>query len=259
MNIVRYQHGDHWHYGILDGDTVYQASGDPYGGELSRGSAVGPLDEVPLLSPVQPSKIVAIGLNYQDHIAQDAPGFDTPENPIIFLKPPSSLVGHGAEIVLPRGAEHVDSEAELGVVIGRRARYVKAEQCEDYILGLTCANDVSARDYQFKDGQWVRAKGFDTFSPVGPAIVTETRTAGRAITCRLNGEVRQQSNTDMLLFDVPALIEFVSRVMTLEPGDIIMTGTPAGPPTMQPGDVVEIEIEGVGVLRNTAVAEDFPE
>jgi 2-keto-4-pentenoate hydratase/2-oxohepta-3-ene-1,7-dioic acid hydratase in catechol pathway len=256
VNIVRYQHGDHWHYGILDGDTIYEASGDPYDGGLKQGTAFGPLESTALLAPVdQPSKIIAIGLNYKDHIEQDAPGFQIPENPIIFLKPPSSLVGHGGDIVLPAGAEKIDNEAELGVVISRRARHVKAENYMDVILGLTNSNDVSARDYQFKDGQWVRAKGFDTFSPVGPAIVTDAEPAGRSIVSRLNGEVCQSSNTDMLLFDVPTLIEFISRVMTLEPGDIIMTGTPAGPPAMKPGDVVEIEVEGLGVLRNTAVAE----
>jgi 2-keto-4-pentenoate hydratase/2-oxohepta-3-ene-1,7-dioic acid hydratase in catechol pathway len=255
MNIVRYQHGDHWHYGILDGDTVYKASGSPFDGGLTQGTAFGPLDSTTLLSPVHPSKIIAIGLNYQDHIDEDAFDFERPENPIVFLKPPSSLIGHGENIILPAGTEKVDSEAELGVVIGRQCRNVKAEHYQDVILGLTNSNDVSARDYQFKDGQWARAKGFDTFSPVGPAIVTETDPTGRAITCRLNGEVRQKSNTDMLIFDVPTLIEFVSRVMTLEPGDIIMTGTPAGPPTMKPGDVIEIEIDGLGALRNTAVAE----
>jgi 2-keto-4-pentenoate hydratase/2-oxohepta-3-ene-1,7-dioic acid hydratase in catechol pathway len=255
MQIVRYQHEDHAHYGILDDDTVYEALGDPYTGWLTRGTAFGSVEATRLLAPVTPSKIIAIGLNYQDHIDEDAFDFERPENPIVFLKPPSSLVGHGANIVLPTGTEHVDSEAELGVVIGRQCRNVKAEDYQDVILGLTNANDVSARDYQFKDGQWARAKGFDTFSPVGPSIVTETDPTGRAITCRLNGEVRQQSNTDMLIFDVPTLIEFVSRVMTLEPGDIIMTGAPAGPPTMKAGDVVEIEIDGLGVLKNTVVAE----
>ncbi|MFW6074854.1 MAG: fumarylacetoacetate hydrolase family protein, partial [Chloroflexota bacterium] len=209
-----------------------------------------------LLAPVEPSKIVAIGLNYKDHIEQDLPpDFEPPENPVIFLKPPSSLVGHGENIVLPAGAEKIDNEAELGVVISRRCRNVKAENYQDVILGLTNANDVSARDYQFKDGQWARAKGFDTFSPVGPSIVTGAAPTGRSIVSRVNGEVYQSSNTDMLLFDVPTLIEFITRVMTLEPGDIIMTGTPGGPPAMKPGDVVEIEVDGLGVLRNTAVAE----
>jgi 2-keto-4-pentenoate hydratase/2-oxohepta-3-ene-1,7-dioic acid hydratase in catechol pathway len=255
MQIVRYQHGDQTHYGLLEDDTVYEASGDPFAGDLRQGTAVAPLNDLTLLTPVQPSKIVAIGLNYQDHIDEDAFDFERPENPIIFLKPPSSLIGHGGTIVLPAGTEKVDTEAELGVVIGRQARNIKAEHYQDVILGLVNANDVSARDYQFKDGQWARAKGFDTFSPVGPAVVTERDPADRTIVSRVNGEVRQSSNTSMLIFDVPTLIEFVSRVMTLEPGDIIMTGTPAGPPTMHPGDVVEIEIAGLGVLRNHVEAE----
>jgi 2-keto-4-pentenoate hydratase/2-oxohepta-3-ene-1,7-dioic acid hydratase in catechol pathway len=254
MGIVRYLRGDRVNWGLLDGTTVYEASGDPFTGELRKGTAVGPLDDLQLHAPVSPSKIIAIGLNYQDHIDEDAFDFERPENPIVFLKPPSSLLGHGGAIVFPPGAEKVDSEAELCVVIGRRARHVKAEHYQDVILGLTNSNDVSARDYQFKDGQWARAKGFDTFSPIGPAIVTERDPAGRSIVCRLNGEVRQSSTTDLLIFDVPTLIEFVTRVMTLEPGDVIMTGTPASPPTMRAGDVVEIEIEGLGVLRNSVIA-----
>lgn len=257
IHIVRFQRGDRASYGVLEGDTIYDAQGDPFGG-LKQGTAVGPVSEVTLLPPVEPSKIVAIGLNYLDHITEDAPGFEKPENPIIFLKPPSSVVGHGGSIVLPQGVERIDSEAELAVVIGRRARYVRAEDAYDYILGLTCSNDVSARDYQFKDGQWARAKGFDTFTPIGPSIATGVRGDSLAITCRLNGEVKQQSSTEMLLFGVPYLVEFISRVMTLEPGDVIMTGTPAHPPAMKPGDVVEIEIDQVGTLRNTAVAEELP-
>lgn len=256
-SIVRFQYGGRQGYGLLDGEFVYATEGDPFSG-LRRAAVVGPLSQVSLLAPVQPSKVVAIGLNYLDHITEDAPDFEKPENPIIFLKPPSSLIGHGANIVLPRGPEHVDSEAELAVVISRRARYVRAEQAYDYILGLTCSNDVSARDYQFKDGQWVRAKGFDTFTPIGPAVVTGVRADKLGITCRLNGEVRQRSSTDMLLFGVPELVAFISRVMTLEPGDVIMTGTPAHPPRMAPGDTVEIEIEDVGTLRNMTVAEELP-
>lgn len=258
MHIVRFLRGGKATLGLLEDGVVYEALGQLYG-ELKRGTAVGKLDDVTLLAPVQPSKLVAIGLNYLDHLTEDAPGFQTPENPIIFLKPPSSIVGHNADIIYPDGPEHVDSEGELAVVIGRQARYVKAGQVDDYILGYACSNDVSARDYQFKDGQWVRAKGFDTFSPIGPSIATGiSATDNLALTTRLNGEARQQSSTDKLLFGVPALIEFISRVMTLEPGDVIMTGTPAHPPQMKAGDVVEIEIERVGTLRNRVVAEQRP-
>jgi 2-keto-4-pentenoate hydratase/2-oxohepta-3-ene-1,7-dioic acid hydratase in catechol pathway len=256
VHIVRFQHGDAAALGLLEDGLVYEAQGDLFG-DLTRGTAIGPVENVELLSPVRPSKLVAIGLNYLDHLTEDAPDFKAPESPIIFLKPPSSIIGHGANIVYPDGPEHVDSEGELAVVIGRRAHYVKAENVDDYILGFACSNDVSARDYQFKDGQWVRAKGFDTFSPIGPAITTGISASDRLVlTTRLNGEVRQQSGTDKLLFGVPALVEFISRVMTLEPGDVIMTGTPAHPPRMAIGDVVEIEIERVGMLRNQVIAED---
>lgn len=258
MRIVRYLWEGEPRWGLVEGDVVLAASGDPFQG-LRPGEAVGPIDQLTLLPPVVPSKIIAIGLNYLDHITEDAPQFQVPDNPIIFLKPPSSLVGHGAPIVLPQGAEHVDSEAELAVVIGRRARYVRPEQALDVVLGYTCSNDVSARDYQFRDGQWARAKGFDTFTPLGPMIVTDLDPRDLAITSRVNGTVHQQSTTAKLLFSVPELIAFISRVMTLEPGDVIMTGTPAHPPRMRPGDVVEIEIAGIGVLRNVAVAETLPD
>jgi 2-keto-4-pentenoate hydratase/2-oxohepta-3-ene-1,7-dioic acid hydratase in catechol pathway len=258
VHIIRFKRGESDNIGLLEDGTVYEAQGDLFG-DLTRGTAVGPVEQVTLLSPVRPSKLVAIGLNYLDHLTEDAPDFVKPENPIIFLKPPSSIVGSGADIIYPDGPEHVDSEGELAVVIGRRARYVKAEQVDDYILGYACSNDVSARDYQFKDGQWSRAKGFDTFSPIGPAIATGIKaTDSLLLTCRVNGEVRQQSTIDKLLFGVPALIEFISRVMTLEPGDVIMTGTPAHPPQMAVGDTVEIEIEGIGTLRNQVVAEQRP-
>lgn len=258
MQIVKFERNGQAVLGVLENDTVYEAQGKLFG-DLTRGTAVGSVGDTKLLSPVAPSKLVAIGLNYLDHVTEDAPNFDKPENPIIFLKPPSSIIGPGSDIIYPDGPEHVDSEGELAIVIGRRARYVKAENVDDYILGFTCSNDVSARDYQFKDGQWVRAKGFDTFSPIGPSIATGiSGSANLSLTTRLNSEVRQQSSTDKLLFDVPYLIEFISRVMTLEPGDVIMTGTPAHPPQMKVGDVVEIEIERVGTLRNQIIAEHRP-
>ncbi|HYI14420.1 MAG TPA: fumarylacetoacetate hydrolase family protein, partial [Thermomicrobiales bacterium] len=243
------------HVGVIENGIVRETRGDIYG-KLSIGPEIAPVDEAELLAPVVPSKLIAIGLNYQDHISQDAPGFQTPENPIVFLKPPSSLIGHGGKIVIPAGVERTDAEAELAVVIGRECRHVKAERAWDVILGLCPSNDVSARDFQFKDGQWSRAKGFDTFAPLGPAIVTDVTSDDLAITCRVNGEVKQQSSTKYLIFNVPYLIEFISRVMTLHPGDVIMTGTPAGPPQLTPGDVCEVEIEGLGILSNTCVAEE---
>jgi 2-keto-4-pentenoate hydratase/2-oxohepta-3-ene-1,7-dioic acid hydratase in catechol pathway len=255
MHITRYRLNDAESVGVIENGVVREARGDIFG-KLSVGPEVGAVDDVELLAPVQPSKLIAIGLNYQDHISQDAPHFETPSNPIVFLKPPSALTGHNSTIVLPRGVERNDAEAELAIVIGKQARHVKAANAYDVILGFCPGNDVSARDYQFKDGQWSRAKGFDTFAPLGPAIVTGIRADDLAISCRINGETKQSSSTKYLIFDVPYLIEFLTRIMTLMPGDVIMTGTPAGPPKLEPGDVCEIEIEGLGVLRNSVVLED---
>ncbi|HEX5166847.1 MAG TPA: fumarylacetoacetate hydrolase family protein [Thermomicrobiales bacterium] len=258
MQITRYRRDGQDRVGVIENNIVRETRGDMFG-KLSIGPEIAPVGEMELLPPVVPSKLLAIGLNYQDHISQDAPGFETPENPIVFLKPPSALIGHGGQIVLPPGLEKIDAEAELAVVIGRECRHVKAARAWDVVLGLCPSNDVSARDYQFKDGQWSRAKGFDTFAPLGPAIVTGVTAEDLAITCRINGEIRQQSSTKHLIFDIPYLIEFLSRVMTLLPGDVIMTGTPAGPPKLAPGDVCEVEIAQLGVLRNTCVAEpDLP-
>lgn len=254
MQIVRFEYEDRVEIGAIENGIVRRARGSTFDG-LSVGPEVAPVEDVRLLAPVIPSKLIAIGLNYKDHIEEDTAGMDVPENPIIFLKPPSSIIGPDAPIILPKGAENVDAEAELAIVIGQRCRHVPAERAYDVILGFACSNDVSARDYQFKDGQWSRAKGFDTFSPLGPAIVTDVRADDLAITSRVNGKTFQSSSTRHLLFDVPYLIEFISRVMTLEPGDVIMTGTPAGPPHLEPGDVCEIEVEQLGVLRNPVEAE----
>ncbi len=247
VRIVRYEQGGVARLGLVDGDEVRAAGGELFG-ELLPGERVGPLDDLRLLPPVVPSKIVAVGLNYADHVAES--GTARPELPVIFLKPPSSLLGHGGTILLPPGADPVDYEAELAVVIGRRARQVPEAEAYDYILGLTCANDVSARNYQRQDGQWVRAKGFDTFCPLGPAISTGLRADELRIEARLNGEVKQSSSTAQLLFGVPYLVHFISSVMTLLPGDLILTGTPAGVGPLVPGDRIEIEIEGVGTLVN---------
>lgn len=256
MRIVRYRDGDVARLGILEGDSVRAAGGELYAQLLPR-EQIGPLDTLQLLPPVAPSKVVAVGLNYADHVAEGVvPGGVTavPAEPVIFLKPPTSLLGHGGAIVIPPGADPVHHEAELSVVIGRRAHHISRADAYDYILGLTCANDVTARNFQQRDGQWVRAKGFDTFCPLGPAIVTDLRAENLAIECRVNGGIRQSSNTSHLIFDVPALVEFVSRVMTLLPGDVIITGTPAGVGPIVPGDRVEVAIEGIGTLANTVRA-----
>jgi 2-keto-4-pentenoate hydratase/2-oxohepta-3-ene-1,7-dioic acid hydratase in catechol pathway len=199
-----------------------------------------------------PSKIVGIGQNYRAHAAEMGKGL--PEEPLVFLKPRSALIGDGAPIVRPAGYERVDYEGELGVVIGRRARRVDARDALSYVLGFTCINDVTVRDLQKKDGQWTRAKGFDTFCPLGPRIVAGLDPSDLAITTRVNGAVRQHSSTADLIFDVPALIAFVSAHMTLEPFDVISTGTPAGVGNLAVGDTVEVEIAGIGILRNPVVA-----
>ena len=252
MRIIRYQDDGVARLGIVEAGQVRAAGGELFGPLLPR-EQIGALGDFTLLPPVAPGKIIAVGLNYLDHAAK--PGERTsPPAPILFMKPPSSLIGHGEAIVIPPGADPVHHEAELAVVIGRRARHVRRAEAGDYILGLTCANDVSARNFQHDDGQWVRAKGFDTFCPLGPMIVTGLDAGALAIEARVNDELRQSSDTRQLIFDVPCLIEFISGVMTLLPGDVILTGTPAGGGSLVPGDVVEVTIAGIGTLTNTVVA-----
>ncbi|HEY8600332.1 MAG TPA: fumarylacetoacetate hydrolase family protein [Thermomicrobiales bacterium] len=253
MQIIRYHDDGVARLGLLEGEVVRAAGGELFG-QLLPQEQVGLVSELQLLPPVAPSKIIAVGLNYADHVVEST-GRAMPEAPIIFMKPPSSLIGSGGNIVVPTGANPVHHEAELAVVIGRRARRVCRTAAYDYILGLTCANDVSARNFQEQDGQWVRAKGFDTFCPLGPCITTDVRAENLAITGRVNGEVRQAANTRDLIFDVPSLIAFISGVMTLLPGDVIITGTPAGVGPLVAGDTVDVTIEGIGTLTNGVVAE----
>lgn len=249
MRIVRYRDGNTARLGLVEGDDVRAASGELYG-SLLPGPRVGRLADLDLLPPVAPSKIIAVGLNYADHVAESQVA-ELPKEPVVFMKPPSSLLPHGGTIVLPPGADPVDYEAELAIVIGRQARQLREADAYDHILGFTCANDVSARNYQRQDGQWVRAKGFDTFCPLGPAIVTDVRADSLPIVSRLNGEVKQSSNTEHLIFKVPFLLHFISAVMTLLPGDVILTGTPAGVGPLRAGDRIEVEIAGIGTLVNT--------
>ena len=199
-----------------------------------------------------PSKIIGIGQNYRAHAIEMGKGL--PEEPLMFLKPRSALISDGAAIVRPGGFERVDYEGELGVVIGTRAARVSKEKALEVVLGYTCVNDVTVRDLQKKDGQWARAKGFDTFCPIGPRVVPGLDPRNLRITTRVNGTVKQDSSTSDLIFDVATLISFCSQYMTLEPGDVISTGTPAGVGNLSPGDVCEIEIEGIGVLRNPVIA-----
>ncbi len=195
-----------------------------------------------------PSKIVAIGRNYVEHAREL--GHEPPSEPIIFLKPPSALLAANGTIIRPSQSQRVDYEGELAMVIGKRAHHVSADRWRDFVLGFTCANDVTARDLQRKDVQFTRGKGFDTFCPVGPCIETEVDPSDLALITRVNGQIKQNGRTSMMIFSCGLLLEFISAVMTLEPGDVILTGTPAGVGPLASGDIVEVEIEGVGTLRN---------
>lgn len=211
------------------------------------------LQDLQLLPPTTPGKIVAVGRNYLDHAKEL--GNEAPTEPILFLKPPSALVAHDGLIELPGASRQVDHEGELALIIGRKARHVKASEWNDFVLGFTCANDVTARDLQRKDIQFTRAKSFDTFCPLGPWIETELDPSDLELTTRVNGGVRQRGRTSRMLFGPPALLEFITSIMTLDPGDVILTGTPAGVAPMRAGDTVEVEIEGIGVLRNHVIDE----
>jgi 2-keto-4-pentenoate hydratase/2-oxohepta-3-ene-1,7-dioic acid hydratase in catechol pathway len=210
-----------------------------------RGTAV---DEIDLV----PSKIIGIGANYRAHVTEM--GHAMPEVPLMFMKPPSAMIPTGAAIERPAGYERVDYEGELGVVIGRRCARVPREKALDVVMGYTCVNDVTVRELQKKDGQFTRAKGFDTFCPIGPRIVADLDPSNVRITTRVNGVIKQDSSTSDLIFDVPTLIAFVSEYMTLEPGDVISTGTPSGVGNLNVGDRVEIELTGIGVLANPVIA-----
>ncbi len=215
------------------------------------------LSELSLLPPVAPSKIVCVGRNYRDHAKEL--GNDVPAEPLLFFKPPSALLAPGGAILMPSVAERVDFEGELAVIIGKRARHLRRDQdMREYIHGYTLANDVTARDLQKKDGQWTRAKGFDTFCPVGPLIETDLNpSTGLVLETRVNGDLRQQGSTADFLFSLPVLLEYITAAMTLEPGDLLLTGTPAGVGPLAPGDIVEVSLPGLGKLLNTVQAE-FP-
>jgi 2-keto-4-pentenoate hydratase/2-oxohepta-3-ene-1,7-dioic acid hydratase in catechol pathway len=232
----------------------FKREGRVHGGSLSvddnrivSGGEILSLNDVELLAPCQPSKIVCVGLNYTEHARELK--MEIPDEPILFLKPPSSILGPGEGIIYPPSSRQLDYEGELGVVIGKLCKNISAEDYEKYVLGYTCFNDVTARDLQRKDGQWTRAKSFDTFAPFGPWI-SKIEASNAAIQTRVNGVVKQKSSTSDLIFGIPKLVEFISGVMTLEPGDLIATGTPPGVGTLQKGDVVEVDIEGIGVLKN---------
>ena len=276
MRIARFAKGGEVAYGVVgeaQADGAGAARPEPRAGGLSviaelRGhpfspgkggvqftGATFPLDDVRLLAPVLPSKVVAVGRNYADHAREM--GGEPPAEPVLFLKPSTAVVGHGDPIAYPvKLTQRVDYEGELAVIIGRLCREVPAAQAAEVIFGYACANDVTARDLQARDGQWTRAKGFDTFCPLGPWIETDADPADLELTTVVNGEVRQQARTSQLLYDVPALVEYVSTVMTLLPGDVLLTGTPAGVGPLEDGDEVSVTIENIGSLRNTVVNRD---
>ncbi|AHF06696.1 fumarylacetoacetate hydrolase family protein [Desulfitobacterium metallireducens] len=248
MKYVRFFYEEKIQFGILDEGiiTVIDRSFLEKG-NLPTGTTLS-LKEVQLLAPVQPSKVICIGLNYAKHIAEF--GGSKPEDPIIFIKPSTSVIGPEEEIVAPAMSQQVDHEAELAVVIGKTAKDIKEDQAYDYIFGYTCGNDVTARDLQRIDGQWTRGKGFDTFCPLGPWIVTDLDPSHLDIRAILNGKVKQSSNTQYFLNPIAKLVSFISQVMTLLPGDVIMTGTPEGVSPMKPGDEIVVRVEGIGELRN---------
>jgi 2-keto-4-pentenoate hydratase/2-oxohepta-3-ene-1,7-dioic acid hydratase in catechol pathway len=248
MKIVRIKAGDDIAYGVADAEGVLVYRGSPFVAWEPTETVV-PWDTVKLLAPVLPSKVIGVGKNYGDHA--DETGAKIPGEPLIFMKPATSVVGPEADVVHPRISGEVHHEAEMAAVVGRIARNVKAEDASNYIMGYTAANDVTARDLQAKDGQWTRAKGFDTFCPLGPAIETELDPLERlAVICRVNGEVRQAGFTSDMVFGVAEILEFVTAVMTLLPGDVVLTGTPSGVGKVEPGDVMEVEIDGIGTLLN---------
>jgi 2-keto-4-pentenoate hydratase/2-oxohepta-3-ene-1,7-dioic acid hydratase in catechol pathway len=254
MRIVRFEMQGRTGYGLLAGEKIEVLWGTPYDGGLANTTGeVVSLPEVTLLAPCEPSKIVAIGLNYRDHAAEF--GNPIPDEPLIFMKPNTAVIGPDEDIVYPEMSRRVDYEAELAVVIGKTARLVKEADFRDYVLGYTCINDVTARDLQKKDGQFTRSKSFDTFAPLGPWIETAIADPDHlTVEAYLNGERRQHGNTSNMVFAVPILVAFISRIMTLLPGDVIATGTPSGIGPMRPGDVVEIRVEGIGTLRNRLVS-----
>jgi len=250
VKIVRFTIGKKTGYGILYGEKIQVFIGAPYG-RIKTTDLYYNLSDVKLLPPCTPSKIVALGVNYRSH--GEEMGHRIPTEPLIFIKPSTSLIGPEDDIIYPESSERVDYEGELGVVIKNRTCRVSKEDAGRHILGYTCVNDVTARDLQARDKQWTRSKGFDTFCPIGPCIETELDPDNALLETRLNGEIKQKTNTGDLIFGAYELVSFVSHVMTLLPGDVIATGTTSGVGPMQPGDTVEVAIENIGTLINHVV------
>ncbi|RAY12385.1 2-hydroxyhepta-2,4-diene-1,7-dioate isomerase [Actinomadura craniellae] len=254
MRIARFSTDSGMSFGVIEGEEVAAIAAHPFGELVPTGQRFA-LADVRLLAPILPSKVVAIGKNYAEHVQEM--GGEQPAEPVVFIKPSTAVIGPGEAVAYPEKlSQRVDYEGELAVVIGRMCREVPVERAPEVILGYTCANDVTARDLQQRDGQWSRAKGFDTFCPLGPWIETEADPSDLEITTTVNGEVRQRARTSQLVHDVPTLIAHVSQVMTLLPGDVILTGTPAGVGPLAIGDEVAVTVESVGTLANRVVARD---
>lgn len=248
MKIVRFMHQGITSYGVLDGENIKVLEGDIFKNQSFSGQEY-PLSAVKLLAPVEPSNLICVGLNYKLHALES--GVPVPAEPMLFMCSTASIIGPDEEIVLDSPTQRIDYEAEIAIVIGRTARNISSAYYADYVFGYTITNDVSNRDLQRKDGQFTRAKSFDTYKPTGPCIETEVNPENLAINLWQNGELRQSSNTNDMIFPIGKIVEFVSGITTLQPGDVIITGTPSGVGPMQSGDVIEIEIEGIGRLKNT--------
>lgn len=256
MKYVRFSHNGEVRYGVLKEDKISVLEGDLFGDRKETGEEL-PLDAVKLLAPCRPSKIMCAGTNYMSHIIECREKMNqdvtVPDHPLIFSKGPNTVADPSQDIIYPTGVNRVDFEGELGVVIGKKCKKATRENAMDYVLGFTCINDVSARDMQWNDGQWTRGKGLDTFCPMGPIITDEIDAFNSRLITRVNGEVLQDGNTNDLIFGIPALIEYITEWITLEAGDVIATGTPAGVAPVKVGDVIEIEIPGIGVLCNKMI------
>lgn len=257
--IIRYERNGKVKHGwmVEEDNKVRVIEGDIYKIHSAKPIMTGlelPLDEITLKAPSQPSKVICIGVNYRDHAAEMQ--IDLPKEPLMFLKPSTTVVGPGEPIVYPKLTENLHYEGELAIIIKKEAKQIKAADADDYILGFTCAIDVTARDLQMKDGQWTRAKGFDTFCPLGPAIAAKLDYDNLRIETRVNGEVRQDASTSQMVFTVPQLLEAVSAVMTLLPGDVILTGTPSGVGELKPGDEISVTIEGIGTLSTHVITQE---
>ena len=249
---IRFEHSEGAFFGRLQDRTIEVYDAAPWLSGRATGQTI-VLEQARVLCPVMPSKIILVGLNYHVHVKQSRSATEVPKNPILFLKPTTTLIGPGAEIVYPEGVGRVDYEAELAVVIGKQGKHIDQAKAEDYIFGYTCLNDVTARHIQKQDGQWTRAKGFDTFCPVGPHIIRGVDVSDLTVEAYLNGRQKQYGKTSNMIFSIPYLISFISSVMTLLPGDVISTGTPQGIDPMQRGDTIEIRIEKIGSLVNKIV------